>query len=57
VWEDWLGCTVTVGIYVALGALCWWGAWVWESAFMFALGCVWWGMALFFALYFIRLFR
>ena len=56
-WDDWIGCTLTVGIYVALGSLCWWGAFAWDSAFMFAFGCVWWFMAVALSLWFIYVFR
>jgi len=30
-----------VGIYLALVALSWWGAWAWHSWFMFGFGTLW----------------
>jgi len=37
---------LVVAIYVALGALSWWGALAWHSWAMFAFGALWWAVGI-----------
>ena len=50
--DDWYGYVGVVGIYLALGSLCLWGAMAWNSIFMLVFSGIWFYMAVLFVLWF-----